>query len=78
MTLFLTKLVASGRRRIHIAHGEATRPLCGGGHGARSVQWQTEIGPCDCAACAKIALGQKAQISAPPPPEFFLTQFRNN
>lgn len=63
MKTFLTKLVRSGRRRIHLAvpatsnlqPATSVRPACGGGHGARSVQWQTDIGPCDCAACQSIA-----------------------
>lgn len=75
MNFFLTKL--PGPRRIHIASlacasgtvapTQLVRPLCGGGHGARAVQWQQDIGPCDCAACRKIAQRQNTQVSNPPP-----------
>lgn len=29
-------------------------PVCGGGHGARGVQWQLDIGPPNCKRCAAI------------------------
>lgn len=72
MTLFLTKLTRYGRKRIHASVADGpngkVRPVCGGGHQGRSVQWQQDIGPCDCAACAKIktALEQKSQLATPP------------
>jgi hypothetical protein len=78
MNLFLTKLVTSGRRRIHTAHTELARPLCGGGCGGRSVQWQQEIGPADCAACAKIVQGRNPQIQQPPPRNFLQYRVANN
>lgn len=67
MTTFLTKLRTGKPRRIHASNGQ--RPLCGGGNGGRATHWQEDMaGPCNCAACAKVALGQNSQISSTPPP----------
>jgi hypothetical protein len=69
VNLFLTKLAPSGHRRIHAAHMEKSRPLCGGGNGGRSVQWQQDIGPCDCAACRAIQ-ARNPESFTPPPANF--------
>ncbi len=39
------------------------RPVCGGGNGAKTAQWQEDIGEPNCAACAAISyrLKHKAQ-----------------
>jgi hypothetical protein len=40
----------------HVVHLESNgRPLCGGGYGAASTDWQTDIGPSNCKACLAIA-----------------------
>lgn len=61
----MTFIVKNPHSRVHATTG--TRPLCGGGHGGRSVQWQQDIGPSTCKACAKVALGKNTRLSAPPP-----------
>lgn len=51
MSACLVKLTRHAK--IH-ASNQANRPVCGGGYGGRSVQWQFEIGPHTCAACTII------------------------
>lgn len=41
--------------RTHAAY--EGKPLCGGGNGARSVNWQLDLAPCNCKACQKILGG---------------------
>lgn len=44
----------SEHHRVHAAR-EDGRPLCGGGHKAKSVPfWQDDIGPVNCEACLTI------------------------
>lgn len=76
---FLTKSIGAQRLRIHQAAevGRVSpcapvllRPICGGGCGGRATQWQQDIGPADCTACAKIALGRNTRLSSTPPEIF--------
>lgn len=56
MPTLLTKTSGNKTRRIHVAiDGELVRPLCGGGNGGKSTQWQEDLaGPCNCDACRAI------------------------
>jgi hypothetical protein len=38
--------------RVHIAHPDSNRPVCGGGFMAKSFShWQEDVGPANCARC---------------------------
>lgn len=77
MPTFLTKTAGNKTRRIHTAVGNgqtgSVRPICGGGNGGKSTQWQEDMaGPCTCDACQAIENRAriKHSISPPPPPIF--------
>jgi len=52
------KSTKTGKHRVHLMDlkhtGGTPVPLCGGGHQARSAQWQETILECDCKRCASI------------------------
>lgn len=54
----------TNRAKRHIA-GADGRPLCGGGHGARSAQFQVDLG--DDVNCAQCSVIDYRQRNTPPP-----------
>lgn len=69
MTTFLVRTHVLARApRVHII--EQGRPLCGGGHGGKAIQWQHDIGPSNCRACAAIALRRSLITHNPQPTAF--------
>lgn len=52
-------LVKHSQAKVHVIRDG--RPLCGGGNGGKSVrQWQEDIGPANCRACALKLLQMEA------------------
>ena len=51
------------RHRVHTSR-TGRRPDCGGGRGGRSVQWQTDIGPANCAACRRVKTIRRRPVKA--------------
>jgi hypothetical protein len=59
----LVKSTISGTHRVHAPTGDF-KPVCGGGNGARSANWQEDIGAVTCLRCITIL-----KKRATPPPE---------
>ena len=63
----LVKNTKTGTHRVH-AINALGKPVCGGGHHARSAEWQTDLAEPNCKRCLAI-LNRQSQIvnsSAPP------------
>lgn len=59
---FAVKTDSKQELRVHVLVDG--RPLCGGGHGARSAtHWQQEIGPANCKACLGIIKQKETKVT---------------
>lgn len=58
----ITKGSKAGGHRVHIRQADA--PLCGGGHQAKSAQWQETIEEPDCFACLLIQKQRRTAATA--------------
>lgn len=64
----MTYLTKGDRHVIHQST-DGNSPRCGGGHQAKTSQWQTDIGPANCQACDLIARGQNNLRQRRPRPD---------
>jgi len=62
----IIKNLRNSRLKVHLST-ESGRPLCGGGHLARSATaWQTDLGEANCQKCLSIQARKSATFNPPP------------